>query len=52
MQRLLNRTNELISLFKKDARCLPWLREREKLALAKLSVLSNPTEPEPMWYDA
>jgi hypothetical protein len=25
-------------------------REREKLALVKLGVLSNPTGSEPMWY--
>jgi hypothetical protein len=32
--------------------CLPWSREREKLASAKFGVLSNPMGLEPMWYDA
>jgi hypothetical protein len=29
-------------LFKKDERCLPCLREEEKLASSKFGVLSNP----------
>jgi hypothetical protein len=32
--------------------CLPWSREREKLVLSKLGVLSHPTGSEPMRYDA
>jgi hypothetical protein len=27
-------------------------RERGRLALVKLGMLSNPTGSEPMWYDA
>ena len=37
---------------KDDAWCLPWSREEEKLASAKLDVLSTPTVSEPMRYDA
>jgi hypothetical protein len=31
---------------------MPWLKERGRLALVKLGVLSNLAGLEPMWYDA
>jgi hypothetical protein len=39
-------------LLKEDARCLPWLREENKLASSKLGVFSKPAVLEPMQYDA
>jgi phage baseplate assembly protein W len=39
-------------LSKEDARCLPCLREEEKLASSKLDVLSTPMGSVPMRYDA
>jgi hypothetical protein len=32
--------------------CLPWSRERGKLASVKRGMISNPTGLEPMRYDA